>query len=249
MPAFDPIFYLYANPDVAAAGANPRQHFELYGRDEGREHGFAEPVSEMAREFQGRQAFMQDALRMLVYNGISGAYVEFGCGGGATMVAAYREISKYPQERRALWGFDSFEGLPAPTEQDRHPEWTERAYAVGLADFQRRLQLGDVPLEAVHLVPGFYDRTLPGFGDCGDIALAYIDCDLFSSTAAVLEFLRPRLKTGMLLAFDDYYCHTREGRSGEQRAFAALRRTAPGFEFERYLPIGWHGQSFVAYAT
>lgn len=247
MPAFDPIFYLYANPDVAAAGADPREHFEQYGRQEGREHGFGEPVSEVAREFQGRQAFMQNALRMLAYNGISGAYAEFGCGGGATMVAAYREIAKY--EPRALWGFDSFEGLPAPTEQDHHPEWAEGAYAVGLADFQRRLQLGEVPPEAVRLVPGFYERTLSGFGDCRDIALAYIDCDLFSSTTTVLEFLRPRLKTGMLLAFDDFYCHTADGRSGEQRAFAEFRRTAPGFEFERYLPIGWHGQSFVVYAA
>ena len=52
-----------------------------------------------------------------------------------------------------------------------------------------------------------------------NIALAFIDCDMYSSTRSVLGFLMPRLKHGMIIAFDDYFCWIRRPQpSGERRA-------------------------------
>ena len=66
-----------------------------------------------------------------------------------------------------------------------------------------------VGLESPGSSPKFHEtRDTPRVGKLAptDIALAYIDCDLYSSTMPVLEFLLPRLKNGMIIAFDDYFC-------------------------------------------
>lgn len=79
---------------------------------------------------------------------------------------------------------------------------------------------------------------------CG-FALAYVDCDLYSSTAEVLRFLGTRLKHGMIVAFDDYYCWSGTAVSGERNACNEFFAGHPEFRLLPYLPFGWHGMSFV----
>jgi len=81
------------------------------------------------------------------------------------------------------------------------------------------------------------------------LALAYIDCDMYSSTSSVLEYLRPRLKHGMILAFDDYFCFSSERVAGEKLAFEELVAGETAWRFERYRDIGWAGASFVVEST
>jgi hypothetical protein len=64
---------------------------------------------------------------------------------------------------------------------------------------------------------------MPADGEPTDIALAYVDSDLYSSTRTVLEFLRPRLKHGMVVAFDDYFCWSATQPSGERKALEEYR--------------------------
>lgn len=84
-------------------------------------------------------------------------------------------------------------------------------------DFHAVLATRGVPREAYTTVEGYFAESLPPLGSDGpprDIALAYVDCDLYSSTVSVLGFLEPRLKHGMILAFDDYNCWTALRRVG-----------------------------------
>ena len=57
--------------------------------------------------------------------------------------------------------------------------------------------------------------------------MAYIDCNLYSSTVTVLEFLAPRLKHGMIVAFDDYFCWSPTQVSGERFALHEFTRITP----------------------
>jgi hypothetical protein len=106
-----------------------------------------------------------------------------------------------------------------------------------------------VPRDAYTAVEGYYRDTLPPLGADGaprDIAIAYIDCNLYSSTVTVLEFLGPRLKPGMIVGFDDYFLYNRDsGVSGEREALNEFLLANPQWHFHRFKDIHWGGVSFV----
>ena len=68
---------------------------------------------------------------------------------------------------------------------------------------------------------------------------------MYSSTVDVLTFLKPRLKHGMILAFDDYYCYSSEQPAGEKKAFDELKASMPEWTFIPYHTFHWAGTSFI----
>ena len=200
------------------------------------------------QEKLGRLQFFHNAFKALSFNGIDGDYAEFGCCGGNTFAHAYRE-SRYHGHAAKLWAFDSFQGLPPATDdKDLHPEWVEGTMAISIDKFQKKCAANKIPHTDYTVVPGFYEQTLrdPDLdGRLKNIALAYIDCDLYSSTRTVLEFLMPRLKHGMIIAFDDYFCWSATQVSGERRAMLEFFHHNAEWELLPYMPYSWGGQSFV----
>lgn len=200
------------------------------------------------RERVCRQAFFFNAFKALTFNGIDGDYVEFGSHGGLTFSLAHRESRRHGHAAR-LWSFDSFEGLPAQqSDKDEHPEWVEGAMSTSLEKFHKKCAKSGIPREDYEVVPGFYEDTLPPIAAAEsprNIALAYVDCDLYSSTQTVLAFLEPRLKHGMIVAFDDYFCWSATQISGERRAMLDCFGDESPWHLEPYVQFGWHGQSFI----
>jgi len=202
------------------------------------------------REYQDRRIFFQRAFTALAFNGVDGDYAEFGCCGGMTFGLAYRYSRKqnyYPR----LWAFDSFCGLPPQTvAEDEHPIWVQGTMAIEADEFVKICREKGIPRSQFTIVPGFYERTLaePHGRDLPvNICLAYIDCDLYSSTKAVLQFIMPRLKHGMIIAFDDYYCWSSTQVSGERRACAEFFKDHPDWILVPFMPYGGGGggMSFV----
>ncbi|MGH2360838.1 MAG: TylF/MycF/NovP-related O-methyltransferase [bacterium] len=200
------------------------------------------------RERLCRQEFFYNAFRALSFNGIDGDYAEFGSYGGMTFALAYHESRRHGHRARC-WAFDSFQGLPAPKEaKDEHPVWVEGQMATSVDQFHAICTSNKIPRDAYSVVPGFYDQTLAKMSpkDAPDnIALAYIDCDLYSSTKIVLEFLMPRMKHGMIIAFDDYFCWSRSQTSGERKAMLEFFSKNDRWQLVPYMQFGWHGNSFV----
>lgn len=199
------------------------------------------------RERLDRQEFFFKAFKALRFNAIAGDYAEFGSWGATTFAFAYRESNRHGHPAK-LWAFDSFQGLPAPAEGDEHPRWVEGRMAMELKDFHARCADRRIPREAYEVVPGFYEETLVSMSPTDppvNIALAYVDCDLYSSTKVVLDFLEPRLKHGMIVAFDDYFCWSSSQPSGERRALLEFVARNRRWEWVPYLRFGWAGKSFV----
>ena len=200
------------------------------------------------RIMNGQANFFWDAFAALQVNGISGDYAEFGCHRGGSFSSAYKALSRRAFKRH-MWAFDSWQALPDDHPRDLHPGWElGGANAGGVDAFHNALLRLGVPRDAYTPVEGYYRDTLPPLGDQGaptDIALAYIDCDLYSSTVDVLRFLEPRLKHGMIVAFDDYYCWTATDVSGERAALHEFLTAHPEWNFFRYKDINWGGLSFV----
>ncbi len=195
-----------------------------------------------------RREFFQRAFRAVAFNGISGDYAEFGCWSGTTFKLAYRESRRFGYPCK-MWAFDSFQGLPAPKGPfDEHPIWVAGNMNMSLDRFHEVCAANRIPRSAYETVPGFYERTLANPAAPGlptDISLAFIDCDLYSSASAVLRFLMPRLKHGMILAFDDYFCWSSNQVSGERRASLELLGSHPRWGLVSYVQFGWAGMSFV----
>ena len=155
---------------------------------------------------------------------------------------------------RHLWAFDSFEGLPeAESDRDVHPVWGRGREGVGVGEsgvdaFHEVCAGHGLTREDYTAVEGYFSDTLPPFGDDGgpvDIALAYVDCNMYSSTVTVLEFLAPRLKPGMIVAFDDWWCWSPTHVSGERAALREFLAEHPQWHFERYKDIHRIGLAFV----
>ena len=202
-----------------------------------------------------KRQFFWAAFTALRFNGISGDYAEFGCFGGVTFALAHEQIARprpadlVPPIERHMWAFDSFAGLPGgATPADEHQMWQPGMFAMDVDEFRRRCDANGIARDAYTTVPGFYDESLASAAPADaptDIALAYIDCDMYSSTRTVLEYLRPRLKHGMILAFDDYFCFSAAQSAGEKVAFEEFVASEPAWTFERYRDYGWAGASFV----
>lgn len=203
-------------------------------------------------ERKEREDFLRKSMRMLDFNGIEGDYVEFGCCGGMTFTLAGKASSRNgARKKRKQWAFDSFEGLPPQTDaRDKHPRWVENDMSISLREFHEICRLGGLSRGDYDVVQGYYSDTLADTAleqrdRPSQIALAYIDCDLYSSTLDVLAFLSTRLRHGMILAFDDYFCASGDAVSGERQALSELQVARDDLIFSPYLTFGWHGMSFI----
>ena len=120
--------------------------------------------------------------------------------------------------------------------------------ATALDEFHALCRKHGIPRQAYEVVPGWYEDTLRADADAprpDDISLAYVDCDLYSSTRTVLEFLEPRLKQGMLLVLDDYHSCTSNLPSGERRALVEVLGNHPRYRLVPYLRFGWSSLAFL----
>ena len=131
-------------------------------------------------------------------------WIEFGVYKGNTI----NYISKFT--KNTVYGFDSFEGLPEM--------WRER---YGKGHFSMN---GDLPVvnSNVVLVKGWFNDTLPQFianNKDTKISFIHIDCDLYSSTKYVLDYLKDYLTHDCVIVFDELVNYDGfDGNNGELRA-------------------------------
>ena len=156
------------------------------------------------------------AVEYVAARGTPGAIVECGVWRGGSMMAAALTLLRLGVADRELYLYDTFSGMPPPTEEDT-TRTGERAadllasgdaesdiWAIASLDDVRTAVLGvGYPEERIHFVEGPVEETLPA--DAPDeIALLRLDTDWYSSTKHELMHLYPRLVRGGVLILDDY---------------------------------------------
>ena len=198
-------------------------------------------------EMPARKEFFRRAFHYLHFNGIEGDYAEFGCYGAMTFRMSWFACQAFRYDAH-LWGFDSFRGLPQTDDpDDRHPRWTPGWLSTPVEEFHQICAAAGVPKERYSVVPGFYEDTLKADASGPrpeTISLAYIDCDLHSSATDVLRFLEGRLTPGSVIGFDDWFCYSPDGPSGER--LAALEHFADSrWALVPFVQYDWHGMSFL----
>jgi hypothetical protein len=157
-----------------------------------------------------------------------GYYLEFGVLNGDSLWDAYQTMRGIASH---YYGFDSFQGLPKLSKEDndgKHlmPFWNEGTVRGGtISRVQEMLLARSIPSNQLTLIPGFYEDTLKTvdpkelFKDKGDCHVCLIDCDLYSSSKTVFEWIEPILTNGTWLLLDDYWCYRGSPGHGQRKAF------------------------------
>lgn len=141
-------------------------------------------------------------------DGVEGDIVECGVGKAATAQILVLLIN-YEKQGRKFWGFDSFEGFPEPTSEDRsfrNPrkgEW-KKMTKKDVYDTMLACRLDKSFIDSnVKIIKGFFSETLPD-AKVSKIALLHLDVDLYQSYADCLKYLFPRVVEGGVVMFDEY---------------------------------------------
>jgi O-methyltransferase len=155
-----------------------------------------------------------DLVRRAEEQRLRGAIVECGVFKGGS--AAVMTMASSPQ--RKVWLFDSFEGLPEPTEEDGAMaiEYSgDRAtgalapigQCVGPLDVVKELffEKLHVPPSRIEIRQGWFQDTLPiAKQEIGPIAVLRLDGDWYDSTKVCLDNLYDLVISGGFVIIDDY---------------------------------------------
>jgi hypothetical protein len=140
-------------------------------------------------------------------------YLEFGVAYGESMQFWSLEL-KSPTS--ALHGFDSFEGMP-----EQGGPWRKGQFDNGGA-----VPKSDDP--RVSFFKGWFDQVLPSYAlPAHDVLVINMDADLYSSTIYVLNHLRPHIKPGTLIYFDEMNHVDHEPRAFDQFTSQNSRKFRP----------------------
>lgn len=143
----------------------------------------------------------------------NGLICEFGVAGGKSI----NFLSKL-MPTRTLHGFDSFEGLPE--------DWASR---LPKGSFKQTVP----QVEAnVKLHKGWFSDSIPPFlsENIGKADFLNIDCDLYSSTKTIFELFAPRIQSGTVINFDEFFNYA-GWQDGEYKAFMEFVKQS-GMKFE-----------------
>src|ERR1700731_4618467 len=141
---------------------------------------------------------------------VPGDICEFGIAQGATSALLANEIR---ETDKLLWLFDSFEGLPKPSDKDTliHDifglgamEKYQGTMAYGVNEVLDRLRAISYPLSRVKIVRGFIENTV-SLGDLPEtVCFAYVDFDFYQPILITLNYLDEHLSKGGSIVVDDY---------------------------------------------
>lgn len=177
--------------------------------------------------------FAHDLLRELQGSNTPGAIVEFGVYEG-DWLKHLSDSLKTLNFDRPIYGFDSFEGLPAPIQEIDLIGFAEGDLH---ADFDRVYKFLECDKRDITLVKGWFcdSLKLEPAQSIREICFARIDCDLFAGAMDALSYLKDRLVDGAILVFDDW---SHIMNVGESRAFFEWAPTS-GLTFEFLALNGW----------
>jgi O-methyltransferase len=179
-------------------------------------------------------------------------YCEFGLFKGFSFWKAQEQANKYGWRNTRFFGFDSFAGLPEIEAPDRtaHGEFRKGQYECTKQDVIRHLKrAGGIDWSRTFLIEGFFKDTLiPGLVSeyrIERVGVAMIDCDLYTSTAEVLQFLGPLMDEGTVLIMDDWNSYSRDDSRGQRRAMSEFLGRRPDLRLEPLLQYGHNSEAFV----
>jgi O-methyltransferase len=140
---------------------------------------------------------------------VAGCIVECGVWRGGMSAGLCRWLGA----ERTYYLFDSFEGLPPakPIDGALANTWQKNVSSPNFydnckasPDFAQHI-MKQAGAQNYYIVPGWFDKILPGYRFDGPIALLRLDGDWYDSTMVCLENLFDQVAENGIIVLDDYY--------------------------------------------
>jgi hypothetical protein len=172
-----------------------------------------------------------------------GDICEFGVAQGATSRLLAAEIAS---TERNLWLFDSFEGLPAPSPEDK---LIHDIFKLGSMDrytgtmaspeteVRNKLDSIGFPRERTKVKKGWVREALKSSELPARVSFAYVDFDFYEPIKDALEFLDTRMQAGGRIVVDDYGFFSEGAQLAVDQFVAGAGNR---FKFELPLPFAGH---------
>lgn len=182
---------------------------------------------------------------------LPGDVCEFGVAQGETSALIANEIA--PLHGKRLHLFDSFEGLPKPTEKDQLKDdifslGSIEAYAGTMScaeDMVRgRLNAISFPPERYSIHKGFIEQLIhEDKGLPKQVCFAYVDFDFYEPIKIALDFLHRATPPGAVIVVDDYDFFSTGAKTAVDEFVAA--HAASGTPYQCHVPDERYGKFAV----
>ncbi|WP_020408818.1 TylF/MycF/NovP-related O-methyltransferase [Hahella ganghwensis] len=201
---------------------------------------------------------LNKAFEFIYKSETQGDYYEFGVYKGVSLARAMAANIKWKKKTtksyvEKFFGFDSFSGLPEFTSGDHLSDYkvfqpgqfSETSVAVVLDHISEQ----GIQTDDLNLIPGFYSESLVSektinIVEDSLVAIAHIDCDLYSSALDCLQFLEGRLADGAVILFDDWFCYRGRPDQGVHKAFNEWCKSGL-YIVSDYFSYSWAGRAFI----
>jgi len=130
-----------------------------------------------------------------------------------------------PRVTRELVGFDTFASFSSAIKEDMHHTWKGSNFSVPINRVMKRFRsvkdrvsfyavdCSKLSGESVQFGP------VDSYVKSERIAIALMDMDLGDPTEKALEWIRPKLQTGTIIIFDEFYAYKGDNSLGEAGAW------------------------------
>ena len=190
-------------------------NFSMSWKNEQVSRGETEKILEVARGVLGLGRAGFDKGEVVLGDFVPGDLVEMGCYKGDTSLLLAEVLRDYNRgrvvekpvenfEEKRLWIYDSFEGLPEKSPADESAlgvDFKRGELAVTKREAKERFLRAGLPVPVIK--KGWFkdlrDEDLPA-----EIAMAFLDGDLYESIRGSLELVGPKMARGGVILVHDY---------------------------------------------
>ncbi len=179
-----------------------------------------------------------------------GDFLEFGVFNGNSIGSMYLARQAMGLKSSKIFGFDAFEGLPADSENEDDGVWKKGFYSCSFEQMQKCLLQRNVNPNNITWVKGWYKDTLNEETtkkfNLRKIGLIFIDCDTYSSSKIVLNFLLPLITEPVIICFDDWKLNDLDIKGlGEYKSFNEFLESNRHLEAEEIKSYNRKSKSFL----
>jgi len=157
---------------------------------------------------QPRKSITMQLAMAAMLSCVPGDVVETGVFNGGSSATIMRALMDMDDCNRTFYAFDSFEGLPEPTEQDKAggaAAGSRGEFSVTQEQFTDNMKRVHAWDSRIRVVKGWFNESIPAVSaDIKSISFLRLDGDLYSSTKDVLNLLYHKLNQGATIYIDDY---------------------------------------------